>query len=448
MTFLPVRCSPASGCVLALPSRLFAIALLTLSCLAPGPATAQRVVDVDRIIAIVNDDVIVYSELLARVATIRSQLRTAGTTAPPPDVLEKQVLERLILDRLQIQVATKTGARVDEETLNDAVGRLAAENNLSLGEFRDILERDGYDFATFREEIRSELLMSRVRQRQVSSRVTVTDREVKNFLAAQAKRGAKNRDYRLGHVLIALPEAASPEDIAAAKERAEETLQSLRDGADFAQTAAAASDGQQAFEGGDLGWRKETQLPSLFAKLVPDMKHGDVSDVIRNASGFHIIRLNDVRGEERYMVEETQARHILLRTNDIVTEADVQRRLGNLRERIVNGESFSDLAQAHSDDKGSAVKGGELGWLAPGDTVPPFEQAMNALGANEVSEPFQSQFGWHIVQVLERRTRDSTEEVRKGKARQQIRQRKIEEEMQSWLRQLRDEAFVEFRLDE
>ena len=410
--------------------------------------TAPEIVEIDRIIAVVNNDVIVQSEMLTRMRVVIEQLENSGVPAPPRDVLEKQVLEQLILDRLQMQIADGTGIRIDEETLNRQIADIARQNNLTLREFRDILERDGFVFATFREEIRKELIKTRVQQRQIQDRVQVTDRDIDNFLDTRDKQGGEDPEYRLGHILVAVPDGASPEELAEAKDEAEDIIARLQAGANFGRTAAAESDGQQALEGGDLGWRKGGELPTLFEEVAPKLEKGEVSDVIRSSSGFHIIKLIDVRGADRHVINQTHARHILVKTNEVLNANAARSRLRVLRARILNGADFTELARASSDDPGSAVKGGDLGWLSPGDTIPPFEKTMNSLEVDEISEPFETQFGWHIVQVLGRRDRDSTEEVRRAKAAEALQKRKVDEELQSWFRQIRDEAYIEYRLDE
>ncbi len=418
-----------------------------------SPATAQslaapEIIEIDRIVAVVNDDVIVYSEMQARLRTVVEQLEKAGVPAPPKDVLEKQVLEQLILDRLQLQIGSATGIRVDDEALNRQIADIARQNNLSLREFRDILARDGYNFAIFREEIRSELIKSRVQQRQVQDRVQVTDRDIDNYLATRKKQGGNNPEYRVGHILIAVPDGASPEELADARDEAEDIVARLNAGANFGRTAAAESDGRQALEGGDLGWRKAEELPTLFENIVPKLDKGELSEIVRSSSGFHIIKLMDTRGAERLVINQTHARHILVKTNEIISNDQARSRLVVLRSRIVNGTDFDELARANSDDGGSAVKGGDLGWLSSGDTIPPFEKAMDALAVDEISKPFETQFGWHIVQVLGRRDRDSTKEVQRAEAAEALRKRKVDEELQNWFRQIRDEAYIEYRLDE
>ena len=411
-------------------------------------AAAPEIVEIDRIVAVVNNDVIVYSELRTRLKAVVQRLEDSGVPPPPVDVLEKQVLEQLILDRLQMQMADSTGIRIDDESLNRQIADIARQNNLSLREFRDVLSRDGYDFVAFREEIRDELIKSRVQQRQVQDRVQVTDRDIDNFLATRAKQGGNNPEYRIGHILIAVPDGASPEQLADARDEAEDILARLNVGANFGRTAAAESDGRQALEGGDLGWRKGGELPTLFENVAPKLQKGEVSDIIRSSSGFHLVKLLDVRGAERHVIKQTHAQHILIRTTAVISAEDARSRLNVLRERIVNGADFNQLAQASSDDPGSAVKGGSLGWLSPGDTIPPFEKTMDELEVGEISKPFETQFGWHIIQVVGRRDRDSTEEVQRANAATALRDRKVDEELQSWFRQIRDEAYIEYRLDE
>jgi len=415
------------------PASLMAsliIGLVTGLAMATGvgaQVAAPEIVEIDRIVAVVNDDVIVYSEMRTRLDAVVQRLEDSGVPAPPADVLEKQVLEQLILDRLQMQMAASTGIRVDDETLNRQIADIARQNNLSLREFRDVLARDGYDFAGFREEIRNELIKSRVQQRQVEDRVQVTDRDIDNFLATRAKQGDNNPEYRVGHILIAVPDGASPEELADARDEAEDILARLNAGANFGRTAAAESDGEE---------------------VVPTLQKGEVSDVMRSSSGFHLVKLLDVRGTERHVINQTRAQHILIKTTEVISAEDARSRLRVLRSRILNGADFNQLARASSDDPGSAVKGGSLGWLSPGDTIPPFEKTMDGLAVGEISTPFETQFGWHIIQVLARRDRDSTEEVQRANAATALRDRKVDEELQSWFRQIRDEAYIEYRLDE
>lgn len=411
----------------------------------PPLHAAPRVEELNRIVAVVDEEAITSLELEKRLQAILAQLRQNGTPAPPRDILQRQVLERLIIERLQLTLAADRGVRVDDETLNQVIGRIAAQNKLTLPQFRETLERDGVAYADFREEIRGEIIMNNLRAREVESRVEVTQQEVDEFLTRQAGNGNLETEYHLGHILIAVPEGAGPEQVQAARARAQQVLDELRGGADFRQLAIAHSSGQQALQGGDLGWRKGGQLPTLFADNVLRLAPGEVSEPLRSSSGFHIIKLLDKRGEQRQFVTQTHARHILVRSNELVSDFDAGNKLSRLRERILQGEDFAALARANSEDPGSGAKGGDLGWANPGTFVGPFEQAMNGLKAGEISEPFRSQFGWHIVQVMERRQHDSTEELKRSRAFEAIRQRKIEEDTQDWLRRLRDEAYVEYK---
>ncbi|WP_127478252.1 peptidylprolyl isomerase [Sulfurivermis fontis] len=425
--------------------RIILLAALLGGLLSALPLHAAKVVELNRIVAVVNDEAITNLELEKRLQSILVQLRQNGTALPPMEILRRQVLERLIIERLQLALAADRGVRVDDETLNEVITRIAAQNQLSPQQFRAALERDGGDFAEFREEVRHEIIMSNLRAREVESRIEVTPQEVDDFLARQAAGGGLDTEYHLGHILIAVPEGASPEQVQTARAKAQEVLEQLRAGADFRQMAITHSAGQQALQGGDLGWRKGGQLPTLFADSVLRLAPGEVSEPLRSSSGFHIIKLIDKRGEQREYVTQTHARHILIRSTALVADTEARARLERLRERILQGEDFAELARANSEDPGSGAKGGDLGWANPGTFVGPFEQAMNKLQPGEISEPFRSQFGWHIVQVIERRQRDSTEELKRARAHDAIRQRKIEEETQDWLRRLRDEAYVEYK---
>lgn len=410
--------------------------------------TANAGVPLDRIIAIVNEDVIMHSELRNKLRTITSQLTEQNAQLPPRDILEKQVLEQLILNKLQLQFAATTGILVDDEALNRAISNIAAENKLNLSQFREILERDGYSYEAFREDIRNEIIISRLKQRQVDNRITVTDREIDNFLVTEVVQGGTETEYQISHILINTPEESTQEEIEQARLVAEKVLEDLANGEDFAMLARTISAGQQAQGGGDLGWRKAGDIPSLFAEQVRTLKEGEVSELIQNPSGFHIVKLTAVRSGEKYMVTQTKARHILLRPNELVTDNDANTRLEQLKLRLEGGDKFEELARSHSEDPGSAVNGGDLGWANPGDMVPEFENEMNRLEPGAISNPFKTPFGWHIVQVLERRQHDNTEDLKRARAREIIRARKIEEAQQNWLRGLRDEAYVEYRLDD
>lgn len=428
-----------------------------LLCCLPLLSTAQAqthtanpvIKEIDHIVAVANDDVITYTELGKRTHLVKQQLQQRRAKLPPDDILRKQILDQLIMERLQLQLAQQVGIRVDDETINKVINNIARENKFSLEQFRDVLAREGYDFADFRQNIKKDITISQLRKRRVENRVTVTEQEVDNYLINMASRRGSNDEFRLGHILIAIPEAASPDQIAAAKDRAEKVLAQLRLGADFAETAIAVSNDQKALEGGDLGWRKAGQLPTLFSDSVISMQVGQLSDLIRSPSGFHIIKLLDRRTKtQRHTVQQTLARHILIRPNEVTSNAEAKQRITRLHERIQGGADFAQLARASSDDTASAVEGGSLGWVNPGVMVPEFEEQMNKLQPGQFSQPFESQFGWHIVQVMARRQHDNTQQYERAQARQQIGKRKSEVAVENWLRELRSEAYVEYRLNQ
>jgi len=397
---------------------------------------------VNNIAAIINDDIITSLELTQQLDSIKKQLRSQNTRLPAENILRKQVLEREVLKQIQLQIAKSTGIRIDDNELNSTLSRIAQQNRMSLREFRDALESDGLKFTVFREDIRSEMIVARLHQREIHNRINISTQEVENFLATQATQGNIDDEFNISHILITVPEAANADQISESQQRAEKILAKLDAGEEFQQVAISDSDGQKALEGGKLGWRKAGQLPTLFSTSVTQMQVGEHSKLIRSSSGFHIIRLNEKRTGEKHIITQTKARHILIRVNELNTESDVVTRLQQLRERIIGGADFNELAKSHSEDRASAINGGDLGWVSPGQMVPQFEAAMNSLLPTEVSQPFQSQFGWHIVQAQERRDLDNSEEFTQNKAREFIRQRKIEEMTETWLRQVREEAFV------
>jgi peptidyl-prolyl cis-trans isomerase SurA len=413
------------------------------------PAEAQRTEFIDRIVSVVNDDVILSSDLARELFAIRDQLKANNTPLPSSEVLERQVLERLIMTRLQIQEANRIGLRVDEPALNTAVGNIAAQNKLSLTQFRATLEEGGYNFGQFRERIRGQMLIERLRRRQIETRVSVPEREIDNVLANEATRdsGNRNPELLLAQILFELPDGAAADEIEQVQARASEVLERVRAGEDFAEMAVSFSNGRNALEGGQLGWRKLSELPAAFAEALRDLEEGDSSELVRSGAGFHIVKVVQRRSKGRVVIEQTKAQHVLARPGELATEEEVIQRLQQLRDRLLQGDEFGPIARSHSDDRGSALRGGDLGWLSPGDTVPAFERQMALLAPGEISEPFRSQFGWHIVQVVERRNHDGTDAVRRTRAMETIRRRKSEEELQTWQRQLRDEAYVEIRLD-
>lgn len=433
--------TPRAAAARWLPALLMVLALSMT-----GAVHAAQTLD--RIVAVVNDDVVLASELQQEIREVRAQLQSRGVQVPARDRLERQVLERLVMQRIQLNEADRAGISVDDATLNAAVQRVAQRNNMTLSQLRDAMAAQGMEFADFRDRLRQEIKVSRLQQREVSRQVNVSSQEIEQFLEQQQRSG-KGYEYRLRHILVSIPEAASPEQVEAAREKAQRLYETLTAGeADFSAVAAAQSDSQTALEGGDLGWRSAAELPTLFAERVPGMSIGQISRPIRNPSGFHLIKLSDRRAGERHVVEQTHARHILIRPNAVVSRTDARRRLESLRRRIKAGEPFEELARANSDDGGSASQGGDLGWVNPGTMVPRFEQAMDRLDAGEISQPFETRYGWHIVQVLERRRHDSTDDVQRNQAASQIRQRKEEEAREQWLRRLREEAYVDYRLEE
>jgi len=399
----------------------------------------------DRIVAVVNDEVIMSSTLEQEVRTISERLRQQDKRLPPLAILDKQVLERIIIQQLQLQRAERSGIRIEDQRLNAAVSRIAERNNLSIRQFRHALEAENYDFSTYRENIRQEMLIQRLRERQVEERIHVTQSEIDNWIETYKRQGQGGSEYHLQHILIGIPEQADPDTITQKQDQAQQILSLLQKGDDFSETAIAVSDSRQALEGGDLGWRKEGELPTLFKSSLAAMQTGQLSKVLRNASGFHIIKLVDKRDTAKIIVTQTQARHILLKPSEILSVQDAQTRLGQIRSRILVGEDFATLAQAHSADKSSSAKGGDLGWVTPGSLVPEFEKVMNDLGDNDISQVFKTRYGWHIIQVLARRQHDNTREAIRAKAVAEIRARKTDEALESWLRRLRDEAYVEYR---
>lgn len=401
----------------------------------------------DYIVAVVEEDVVLESELTTEVRNITAKLKQNKVMMPPPFILRKQVLERIIVEKLQRQLAAKSGIQVSEEMLRASVSDIARRNNLSLDSFRQELENEGIGYKEFQENIRNEIIVNQLRAREIGSRIKVTDQEVNHYLETQGQIGEEKVQYQLGHILVSVPEAASSGVIQKAQEKASQVISQLRNGADFRQTAIANSDSDNALSGGDLGWRTIANIPTLFVDVVSKMKVDEIAEAIRSPSGFHIIKLLGVKGLDKHIVTKTHVRHILVKTNELLNDAEARKRLGQLRDRIIDGDDFASLARSNSDDKGSALKGGDLGWVGSGVLVPRFEDTMKQLTINEISEPIQTQFGWHIIQVLGREDKDNSAEFQKEKVREEIRKRKIEEETELWLRRLRDEAFVEINLD-
>lgn len=430
---------------------VFAMLILAVSHAAsgaPGDRKKEEGVALDRIVAVVNSDVVTRLDLDEQIKVATQQLKRQGTPLPARDVLERQLLERLITAKVLTQTAKETGLRVDDTQLQRSIERIAQENKATPEAFRKTLEGEGIDFNRFREELRNEILITRLKEREVDSKILITDAEIDNYLKNQLGQAGKDDEYNLSHILVLVPEQASPEKIQAKRVIADKALEQLKGGSDFRQVSAGVSDAQNALDGGALGWRPAAKLPQIFVDAVKNMKVGDVSPVLRSANGFHIIKLTDKRGNDSpVIIQQTHARHILIRLNEVVSESEAKQRLTNLKERVENGTSFAELARLQSEDA-SASRGGDLGWLSPGDTVPEFERAMNALEPGKVSDPVQSPFGWHLIQVVERRNEDMSKERQRVLARQSIRTRKGDEAYQEWVRQQRDRAYVEMRLED
>jgi peptidyl-prolyl cis-trans isomerase SurA len=417
--------------------------------LAQDAASDKRTILLDRVVAVVNSEAVTRFDLESQVKLAVAQLKRQGTPLPPADLLERQLLERMITSRVLAQAARETGLRVDDTQLQRAVERIAQDNKLTPEEFRADMEKDGVSFSRFREEVRTEILISRLKEREVDSKIVITDAEIESHLRNQAAQGGKDDEYSLAHILLLVPEQASPEQIQARRVVADRVLEQLRSGGDFSQVSASFSDAQNALDGGLLGWRTAARLPEMFVDAARGLKVGEITPILRSPNGFHILKLVDKRGNESpVIVQQTRVRHILVRTNEVVSETEARQRLADLKERVLLGNAdFAELARLHSEDA-SAGRGGELGWISPGDTVPDFERAMDALKPGELSEPVRSPFGWHLIQVLERRDEDMSRERQRMVARQAIRQRKADEAYQEWVRLQRDRAYVEYRVEE
>ncbi len=414
----------------------------------PAKDSEQSFQLVDRVVAVVNDSVITERELEERVNTVNRQLEKQGTPLPAEEVLSRQLLERLIFETLQLQHAKDAGLKLDDQELDRALQRIAQDNKLTVTELRDNLAKDGIGFAKFRDEIRREMTVARVRENEVESKVTVSESEVDTEMSQQAERPRGEAEYLASHILVRIPEQATAEQLQARQARANEALAALNKGTDFGQVSATYSDAQEALTGGSLGWRTAAKLPSMFVETLQNLGKGETSQVLKSGNGFHIVKLLDKRGQgASETVTQTHARHILIKVNDAQNEADAKQRILQLKNRIDTGADFAEVAKAFSEDL-SASKGGDLGWIYPGDTVPEFDRIMNSLQPNQISEPFLTNFGWHILQVLERRDSEVSAERSRVAARLGLRQRKADEAYQQWLLQLRDSAYVEYRSED
>jgi len=424
---------------------LVAGALLLASATAVSTASAE-VRPLDRIVAIVDSDVIMQSQLDQRIREVQQTIEKRGAEMPPADVLQQQVLERLITENLQLQIGERSGIRISDEELNQAMGTIAQRNNMSLDQFRAALERDGLSLDTAREQIRREMIISRVRQRRIADRVQVSNQEVENFLASDLGKLQLSEEYHLANILIPVPESADSAAIQAAEKVAKDTYQQLQEGADFAKLAVSRSASENALEGGDMGWRKAAQLPPPFDSEVSSLSVGDVTQPVRTPPGFILLKVLDKRGGDTQVRDEVHVRHILIKPSAIRSEEESRRLIERLRERILAGESFAELAKNFSEDPGSALNGGDLNWIDPSSLVPEFREVMANTPNGKLSEPFKTPYGWHILEVLGRRATDASEDYRQQQALTLLRNRKYDEELQNWLRQIRDEAYVEIKL--
>ncbi|WP_417515765.1 peptidylprolyl isomerase [Marinobacter sp.] len=408
-------------------------------------AQAERKL-LDQVVAIVDDDVILQTELEARINTIVGRLSAQGTGLPPRRLLEERVLEQLITESVQLQMADKMGMRISDNELNETLVNIAERNGMSLAEFEEQLVVEGVSYRQAREQIRQEMITGRVQQRQVGNRVRVTDREVENYLLALESGGGNDAEYRLAYIFIELDSPADDASVDATREKTEGLRAAILNGRDFREVAVAESDASNALEGGDMGWRSERQLPSLVAPVVPELEVGVPSEVLENNSGFHMVMVMDKRGGSRkQVIQQNRVRHILIRPSEAVTDTEAEATIREIAEQIQNGADFAVLAREYSDDPVSGSDGGNLGWVSPGQMVPAFEQAMQEAEVGETKGPFRSQFGWHVLEVEERRQKDISSDVKEAEARQAIYRRKFETELQNWLREIRDEAFIEFK---
>jgi len=406
---------------------------------------SAQVTMLDRVVAIVDDDIVLDSELQQRMMTINEQIAQSGTQAPPQEIILQQVLERLISERLQLNMGYNAGIRITDEELNAAITRVAQSNGLTITQYITDIQSRGGTIAVVREEIRNEMVIRRVQQGKVMRRIRISEQELDNFLTSEEGRFLISPDVNIGQILLSVPTGSSKNDTDGILARAQKLQTDTANGADFRQLAIANSADQSALQGGDLGWRKMAQLPGVFIDAVEQLELGQVSDPIRSDAGYHLLKLYERRGGGKQLIEQHFARHILLKPNQIRDEQATIAELNGLREQVLAGEEFAKLSKQLSEDPGSALKGGELGWSTPGMFLPEFEETMNSIALNEISAPFASQFGWHILQVTERRDQDFSSEILRNRAQNMLRERKYEEELQVWLQEIRDEAFIEIK---
>ena len=405
---------------------------------------AQSATEVlDQVVAIVDDDIVMASELRERIAAVNESIAARGIEAPPEDQLIRETLDRLILENIQLQKGQRVGVRISDAQLNSAMQRIAAQNRMTLDQFRQALEQQGQSYGAMREQVRREMIIQRVQGGNVNQRIQITDQEVDNFLATEEGQKMAQPEYHIVHALLAIPPDASAAAVAAAEAHVEKLAKRIRNGESF-EAVVSSSTGQFTFSGGDLGWRKLDDLPSLFSGVAPGLAAGETADPIRSDSGYHLVYMAEKRGGEQ-VVAQTEARHILIKPSEIMTDEQARELVVELRARAESGEDFGELAREYSEDIGSAAEGGELGWTSPGQMVPEFDKAMAATEVGQISEPVKTQFGWHIIQVEGRRQQDMTSEAIRAQAMNYLHDRKYQEELDAWLRQIRDEAFVDIK---
>jgi peptidyl-prolyl cis-trans isomerase SurA len=445
----PAPATPAAPAPAAAPATAPASGPTGGGFIQPASSAAKTI---DSIAVVVNDDVITKNEIEARTRSVEGRMKASNAPIPDAADLQRQVVEAMIVERAQQQLAKEMGVKTDDQQLDRAIGRIAEQQKLTVPELRAQMEKEGMPFATFREEIRNEINLQRLREHEVDAKITISDAEVDTYLAAEQAANADKVEVNISQILVRIPENATPEQTAARKARADELMRQLRTGADFGKMAATYSDAPDALKGGEVGWRDPNRLPPLFAGELAKLSPGQITPVIRSATGFHVLKLVDKRAAaaaapDAVAQQQTHARHILLKVTPTMTAAEAKKKLTDLKERLDNkAAKFDDLARAVSND-GTAAKGGDLGWLYPGDSVPEFETAMNALKPGEISNPVETPFGWHLIEVLERKSDDATKERQRNMARNVIRERKMQEATEDWARQVRDRAYVEFRED-
>jgi peptidyl-prolyl cis-trans isomerase SurA len=424
---------------------LFILISLSFSLISSGKSE-NNIKKLDRIVAIVDQEVITEKELEEKLITVINNLKNQKVDLPPENTLKKQVIERMIINSLQIQLASETGIKVSDNQIDKTIDRIAEKNKLNITDFKKMIEKDGTPFYKFKESIKNEITISQLKEREIDSKILITDGEIDNYLSAQ--KNESSEEFEVAHILIKIPEDASPEKLEKIKNKAEDAAKSIQNGKSFSQVSATFSDASNALEGGLMGIKKSNELPTLFLDALKKLDVGKISPILRSPSGFHILKLISRKGgETNLIVDQSHVRHILIKFSEINPENEIKKRLLALKERIENGTKFEELARQYSEDP-SASNGGDLGWINPGDTVPEFEKTISALKINEVSDPIKTPFGFHLIQVLERRSQDISKDAARIKARQEIKMRKSEEAYESWIQELRDKSFVEIHLED